>query len=178
MELTSPALEDRELMRRVQQDDRAALAELFERHHRTVHGLLARYTGDLTRADDLVQETFLQVWRSRQRYQEQGSFRSWLVTVAMNKLRDAAQRDQRRRETPLEHDVPQDHRTPAELPQRVQQAVGALPESQRSVLLLVKYEGLSLAEAAAALETTPAQARGRLCRALETLRGKLGAKPT
>ena len=87
------SLSDEELMKRVaSKDDDRAFDELYHRHARRVMGFLMRQLGDSERAADLVQDAFLRLWSSRERYLSGKCFSTWLFSIAYNLLKNEYRR--------------------------------------------------------------------------------------
>ena len=87
------SLSDEELMKRVaSKDDDRAFDELYHRHARRVMGFLLRQLGDSERAADLVQDAFLRLWSSRERYLSGKCFSTWLFSIAYNLLKNEYRR--------------------------------------------------------------------------------------
>ena len=87
------SLSDEDLMRRVaSKDDDRAFDELYHRHARRVMGFLMRQLGDSERAADLVQDAFLRLWSSRERYLSGKCFSTWLFSIAYNLLKNEYRR--------------------------------------------------------------------------------------
>ena len=87
------SLSDEELMKRVaSKDDDRAFDELYHRHARRVMGFLLRQLGDSERAADLVQDAFLRLWSSRERYLSDKCFSTWLFSIAYNLLKNEYRR--------------------------------------------------------------------------------------
>src|SRR5436853_598240 len=80
--------------------DRASFEELVRRTARLVFSRVFLEVGDVHRAEDLVQETFLVAWRSIRQVSEPSGFRSWLFTIAHSTVVDAARRDSRKKRLP------------------------------------------------------------------------------
>ena len=160
-----------------------AFQVLYERHSRAVFALLLRSVGDRRVAEDLLQETFLRVFATRQGYQPLASFRTWLYTIARHLVVDEVRR---RRgaggpgggddvETLVDPQASPLQRTEArELGERLERAVRRLPPAQREVLLLSRVAGLSHDEVAQVTGTSPGAVRVTLHRALGRLREVLG----
>jgi RNA polymerase sigma factor (sigma-70 family) len=171
------------LWRRTARGDRDAFAELFDRHARRVYGFCFRQTGDWALAQDLTSITFLEAWRRRRSAViEDGKAVAWLLGIAHNSVRQ--QRRSRRRyrhalsRLPAPPPAP-DHadesaaRMAAES-QAIEllQKMRRLPRGQRAALAFVIWEGLSTAEAAAALGKPEATVRSHLHRARKRLRAE------
>ncbi len=87
------SLSDEELMKRVaSKDDDRAFDELYHRHARRVMGFLMRQLGDSERAADLMQDAFLRLWSSRERYLSGKCFSTWLFSIAYNLLKNEYRR--------------------------------------------------------------------------------------
>ena len=87
------SLSDEKLMKRVaSKDDDRAFDELYHRHARRVMGFLLRQLGDSERAADLVQDAFLRLWSSRERYLSGKCFSTWLFSIAYNLLKNEYRR--------------------------------------------------------------------------------------
>ena len=84
-------------------DGKAGSFELLVRRHtRELHQFVLRFTGDSVAAEDVVQETFLQVYSSAQTFDPHRRFKPWLFTIAANKARDALRKRNRRHEVPFD----------------------------------------------------------------------------
>ena len=87
------SLSDEDLMKRVaSKDDDRAFDELYHRHARRVMGFLMRQIGDSEKAADLVQDAFLRLWSSRERYLSDKCFSTWLSSIAYNLLKNEYRR--------------------------------------------------------------------------------------
>ncbi len=146
----------RDLLARVADGDRDAFGDLYQRYARAVLGLALRRLGDRGRAEDAVQEAFASVWRAARTYKrDRGPVAPWLYAVARNAIAD---RGRARIEPPAELiDSPSDEPGPdAQAEQswvawRVHRALETLPDSERTVLELAYWRGLSQSEVAAEL---------------------------
>src|SRR6187397_1435399 len=147
---------DGELITRSAEGDRNAFEVLYRRYARSVFGLALRRLGDRGRAEDAVQEAFASVWRAARTYKrDRGPVAPWLYAVARNAIAD---RGRARIEPPAElADSPSDEAGPdAQAEQswvawRVHRALETLPDSERRVLALAYWRGLSQSEVAAEL---------------------------
>jgi len=171
---------DDRLMARLRAGDPAALDELYARYQGPLFGVLRRLTGDRALAEDLLQETFLRVWRARDRYAAAGRFRAWLFTIAYRLAADHARRAAGT-ETALPEDLPAperpDERAAAgELAARLEQVIARLPPTERAALLLSRCGGLDAAEIAQATGSTPGAVRVALHRALRRVAAALGER--
>jgi RNA polymerase sigma-70 factor (ECF subfamily) len=174
---------DEELLARVADGDRDAFGDLYQRYARAVLGLAIRRLGDRGRAEDAVQEAFASVWRAARSYKrERGPVAPWLYAVARNAIAD---RGRARTEPPAEPtDTPSDEPGPPEQAEqswvayRVHRAMEELPESERTVLELAYWSGLSQSEIAdylaIPLGTVKTRTRSGLRRLSEALEEELG----
>lgn len=181
---------DAALMLRVREGDRDAFAVLVDRYKQPVMNLVARTLRDLTEAEDIAQHVFLQVYKSAHRYEVTAKFSTWLFTIARNLCLNEIRRRSRHpahsldaaREGDEEHLARQieDARTfsapdallQRELEVKVDEAVNALPEKQRTALLLCRQE-VSYEEIAKVLDCSVSATKSLIHRARETLKEQL-----
>ncbi len=166
---TAAAEEDAALVRAARGGDREAFGRLYERHARTVHGiLLAR--APRVEVDDLVHEVFLQAMRRLDALRDAAAFAPWLAAIARNRARDHF-----RREVPaleLKDDVPGAPHPEGEA-MTVLAAIRRLPEAYRETLVLRLVEGLTGPEIAGRTGLQPGSVRVNLHRGLQMLREAL-----
>ncbi|PYO32409.1 MAG: hypothetical protein DMD51_02195 [Gemmatimonadetes bacterium] len=156
--------------------DEQAAAELVRRHARALARFLASAgapDGDL---DDLVQETFIRAFRGVDRFRGQCRFRTWLLTIGGNVLKDAARRARRAKVVPLHEELratdgdPHERAVAGEAEGRLLAGLGRLSRMQREVFLLRAQQGLAYEEIAAALGTSPGAARVHYHHAVKRLK--------
>jgi len=191
---------DVEISSSIRLTDEAAFAVLVERHRRELHVHCYRMLGSFEEAEDVVQETFLRAWRSREGFEGGPSLRAWLYRIATNACLDALRRRRRRvpslhsfAEVPwlqpypdrlLDEIAPRDTEPDAVVVARETieltflAVIQLLPPRQRAVLILRDVVGWSAGETASLLETTVAAANSALQRARATLRERLPARPS
>lgn len=171
---------DTQLIERVGRGEPAATRVLVAAKLPRVIGLATRMLRDGAEAEDVAQEAFVRVWRNAGAWQPgRARFDTWLHTVVLNLCRD---RLRRRRVTTSDAvpDIPdpapdaEAGLIAAERGSAVARAIAALPERQREAILLVHYQDLSGAEAAAALELSVEALESLLARGRRTLRTRLG----
>jgi RNA polymerase sigma-70 factor (ECF subfamily) len=177
-------------MLRLRDGDDLALNELMDRWQRRVTGYLLRLTGDQTTACDLAEETFVQVYQSRDRYKPSGAFSTWLFSIATNLSRNFARWRRRHPVVSMDAienpgDLPLSERIEDQKPDpgveieaserasAVREAVLALPDDQRQAIVLFEYEDLSHEEIAAVMGCTAKAVEARLYRARAALRDRL-----
>ena len=175
---------DRDLMARMAQGDQPSLSELMRRHHQRLYRIALSYLRDAEDALEVVQETFVKAYRSAARWDGAAEVAPWLARIAINEAIDRYRRARRRRasEEPLSPEGSHDPRWIAggpsperrvlgrELRERIEAAVRALPERQRSVFVLRHYHGMELAEISRALGMRLGTVKSGLHRAMERLR--------
>jgi RNA polymerase sigma-70 factor (ECF subfamily) len=170
---------DAQLVERVAARDAEAFAELYRRYVRAVLGLALRKLGDRGRAEDATQEAFTSIWRSAHRYDPaRGAVASWLYTVARNAIVDGIRRAPEPATEPP--DLPTAEPGPPERAEaawdawRVHRALETLSPTEREVIELAYWSGLSQSEVAGFLgiplgtvKTRTRAALGRLADVLE-----------
>ena len=177
---------DQSLMRRLAARDDKALEELYDRYSRLVFSVLLRITGRAELAEELLQETFLRLWRNAESYREtRGELRPWLLTVARNLAFDHRRtkvEQQRQREFHLEivPAIPAGPPTEEIYAQRervrqVREVIGTLPSPQQRALHLAYFEGMSQSEIARAMDEPLGTVKTWMRTALHQLREQLGA---
>lgn len=166
---------DAQLVRAINAGDERAFEALYHRHRDWVAGLALRFTQDREAALDVLQETFLYLVRKAPNLRLDGRLTSLLYPVV--KHLSIAHNRKRRREPPLDPAAmpPRVAADPLPDPQDPREAlaelVADLPEAQREVLLMRYVDGMTLAEAAAALDLPVGTVKSRLHHALARLRG-------
>jgi RNA polymerase sigma-70 factor (ECF subfamily) len=175
--------------------DVASFEPLVARHQRGVFNFLLRSVGNRSRAEELLQEVFLRVVRSKTKYQASAKFTTWLYSIARNLSVDESRRARHRNHQSLDaprhgkdgdaagpmvtqlpaQNVPTD--AAAEAPtirKRLADAVQTLPDEQREVFLLRQLSGLSFREIADTVGIPENTVKSRMRYALEKLRAELG----
>jgi len=162
---------DEELMVAYQLGEAEAFEELYSRHSSKVLGYLRKKVRSEALARDIFQATFLKLHKSRSRYNASFPFVPWLFTISRNELLDAMKKPHVSREALVE--VVPEFASPV---QEVQPEISlqSLPASQRKAVELRYQKDFSFEEIAKALETSPANARQLISRALRSLRGIYG----
>jgi RNA polymerase sigma-70 factor (ECF subfamily) len=179
---------DAELMLRVKDGDGASFGVLLEKHRTPVVHFLYRMLQNYAVAEELGQEVFLRVYRSRESYEASAKFTTWLFRIAthlaLNALRDGKNEKFQERLDDESPDMParqvSDARPTVE--QRmvyqvrldeVRRAVATLPEKQRAAVLMHKYEEMEYSQIAKVLSCSESAVKSLLFRAYETLRARL-----
>src|SRR5580698_1698809 len=182
---------DAALMLRVKRGDRTAFATLVEKYKQPVMNFIFRTLRDETEAEDLAQNVFLQVYKSRDRYQRTAKFSTWLFTIArklcLNEIRrrsrhpadsieesHAENEDQPQRQyEDRKITLPTESLLHGELIAKIQEARAALPENQRTAILLCQRDELSYEEIAEILDCSLSATKSLIHRGRETLKEKL-----
>lgn len=180
---------DAALMLRVREGDRDAFESIVEKYKQPVMNLVYRTLRDLTEAEDLAQHVFLQVYKSAHRYEVTAKFSTWIFTIARNLCLNEIRRRSRHpadsmdREGDDEHPArqiedsstfsPPDALMQRELEQKIDRAVNALPEKQRTALLLCRQEDSSYEDIAKVLGCSVSATKSLIHRARETLKETL-----
>jgi RNA polymerase sigma-70 factor (ECF subfamily) len=178
IDASARTVSDGELIERAGRGDRSALETLYERYARSVFGLALRRLGDRGRAEDAVQETFVSIWRAAKTYRpERGPGAPWLYAVARNAIVDRArQRSEPAVEAPDEssdESGPEERAEEAWTRWRVHRALEDLPESEREVIALAYWRGLSQSEVAETLGIPLGTVKTRTRSGLQRLAGIL-----
>jgi len=147
---------DEQLLDGYRHGDRQGFSDLVGRYQRELYHFLVRFLGNRASAEDVFQETFLQVHQSAEQFDPQRRFRPWLFTIAANKARDLIRSQARRPTNPLQASIspgdeesgefldlmksvtagPSEPMEREELQQQVQKTVANMPEHLREILLL------------------------------------------
>jgi RNA polymerase sigma-70 factor (ECF subfamily) len=185
------ALTDADVMLRVKTGDESAFTFLVEKYRRQIIGFMYRMCHNPATAEELAQEVFLRVYRSRGSYEASAKFNTWLYRIATNLAVNHA-RDTRheRPENTLRLDEPEPETgtTPdladgsltaeeqilrRERLRAIQKRVQALPERQRMAVMLHKYQQMDYREIAEVMKLSESATKSLLFRAYETLREQL-----
>ena len=188
--MTRAADIDTELMVRVQKDDHTSFGLLLNRNRNVVLNYLSRMVSNRAIAEELAQDVFVRIYRSRRRYAPSAKFSTWLyritTNVALNHFRDEKRSNQN-----VSLDVPDaesvrrracDHTPLIEdwlvrdvVAAQIRRAVRSLPAKQRAAVIMHKYEEMDYTQIAQVLGCTPAAVKALMFRAYETLRLRLKA---
>ena len=159
--------------------DEQAAAELVRRHARALARFLAGAGAPEADLDDLVQEAFIRAFRAVDRFRGQCQFRTWLLTIGANALRDHGRRASRYKVVPLDEGLrakdgdPHERAEAGETETRLAAGLKQLPRLQREVFLLRAQQGFEYAEIAGALDTTEGAARVHYHHAVKRLKEML-----
>lgn len=182
---------DTNLMLQLKSGDQHAFQELVERHKLSVLNLCLRFAGNKADAEDLAQEVFIRIFQSAPKYEVKAAFTTWVYRIAVNlclnhqrrkkivhffslnhKHSSDSQFEDRQPEAPGSEQPDQEFER-KELQRLVQDAIQSLPESQKTVIILHRYQELSYQEIAEVLDTTVSAVESRLHRAKQNLKKRL-----
>jgi RNA polymerase sigma-70 factor, ECF subfamily len=170
--------------------DRPAFEELVHRYEKELYGYLRNYLGDPEMADDVFQQTFLQVHLKCDQFEPERRLRPWLYAVATNQAIDFQRRQGRHRMASLDRRVggagenesgafvdlfdspvrgPAEETESSEQGEEIRRAVDNLPEQTRQVVMLVYFQGLKYREAADVLSIPVGTVKSRLHAAIQRL---------
>jgi RNA polymerase sigma factor (sigma-70 family) len=173
-----------ELMRQVAAGEIGGLETLYDRYHTMAYSLALRITTETGMAEDVVQDSFLGVWRNASRYAEdKGSVRGWLLAIVRHRAIDAI----RRQRVGVALDAETDAPLPAALTlpdiwpevagrldaEQVRRALVALPPAQREAIELAYFDGLTQREIAERTTAPLGTVKSRMRLGLVTLRQNL-----
>lgn len=189
--MSTPPDPDSDLMLRVREGDRAAFAQLVEKYRQPVMNLVYRTLPDATEAEDLAQHVFLQVYKSAHRYEASARFSTWLFTIARNLCLNEIRRRSRHPADSLDETYADQDDQPirqavevktfsppeallhGELEAKVEEALAALPEKQRTAILMCRSDEFSYEDMARVLGCTVSATKSLIHRGRETLKEKL-----
>lgn len=170
---------EEELVRRLQAGDAAAFETLYERYQNLIVRTAALITGSRQEGEDLAQECFIRCWQQIKTLRDPARLKSWMLTIL---TRDAWRAGKRRqRETPVEEfweGEPGPSSLDAVLRQesdrRLYQAIRALPDKQRAIVILYYFDDLPVREIARVTGSLEGTVKSRLFNARRALRAALG----
>ncbi len=182
---------DAALMLRVKRGDRAAFTALVEKYKQPVVNFVCRSLRDEAESEDLAQNVFLQVYKSRARYERTAKFSTWLFTIARNLCLNEIRRRSRHPADSLDESHAENEDQPqrqyedkkvflpvenvlhGELARKIEEALADLPENQRTAILLCRQDELSYEEIAKILGCSLSATKSLIHRGRETLKEKL-----
>ena len=188
---SAEAVSDADVMLRVKAGDEAGFSYLVQKYRRPMVGFMFRFCHNPSAAEELAQEVFLRVYRSRTTYEASAKFTTWLYRIATNlavnyardtrheRPENTVRLDEPDQETGTTPDLADDALSAEEqLLKRerlaaIRSKVNALPERQRVAVVMHKYQQMDYREIAAVLKLSESATKSLLFRAYETLREQL-----
>jgi RNA polymerase sigma-70 factor (ECF subfamily) len=185
------SLSDAEVMLRVRTGDDEAFAFLVEKFRRPIISFMYRSVGSQHVAEELAQEVFLRVYKSRQTYSADAKFTTWLYRIATNLAMNYARDTKTERQGKVSLDEPVDEESDRTLDvpdtmmtaedaivkrermEAIKKCVLELPERQRVAVLMHKYQEMDYKQIAKALDLSESATKSLLFRAYDTLRERL-----
>ena len=156
----------------------ATFQQLYEKCQSMVRSVAFRMVG-LDGLDDVVQETFMKIWKAHNTFSGQAQFKTWVYRVAVNSAIDYLRRQKRRALMIVDADVDQQATPTNDLVAKrdlVQKGLQRLSIAHRTVLVLFSLEGLTIDEIATVLETAPGTVKSRLHHARKNMQEFLQAQ--
>jgi len=185
--VNQPETQDRDvaLLRQIAAGDRTAFAEFYDRHSTLMFSVAMKILNDNSEAQDVLQETFLQIWEKAGKFDPKlGKASSWVAIMTRNKAVDKIRASQRR--SRLADEAATAHAIAAEVADTVnenlhgheeakiiQAAIVGLPEEQRHAIELAYFSGLTQDEISKKLNTPLGTIKARIRRGLLKLRDQL-----
>ena len=179
---------DTQLMIRAQADDDSSFCELLERNRSIVVNYLSRMVANRGIAEELAQDVFVRIYRSRQTYEPTAKFSTWLYRITTNVALNHF-RDEKRSQNDVSLDVEdaaytrrtvldqapliEDRLVREVIREQIRRAVRSLPAKQRAAIIMHKYEEMDYVQIAKVLGCTPSAVKALMFRAYETLRMRL-----
>jgi RNA polymerase sigma-70 factor (ECF subfamily) len=183
---------DEQLLAYYREGDKPSFAALVERYQRELYHFLVRFLGNRAAAEDVFQETFLQVHQSAEAFDLQRRFKPWLFTIAANKARDLIRSQARRPTNPLQASIsggddeggefidlmkatgetPDEPMARQETQHKVQQVVASMPDHLREILILSYFQTFPYRQIADILGIPLGTVKSRLHAAVATFAEK------
>lgn len=185
--MTSAIDLDTQLMIGVQRDDASSFSELLSRNRNLVVNYLSRMVINRAIAEELAQDVFVRVYRSRRTYEPTAKFSTWLYRIATNVALNHF-RDEKRSQSQVSLDVPdsvpvreaqdrsqliEDRLIGEVVARQIRHAIRALPTKQRAAVIMHKYDEMDYAQIARILGCSTSAVKALMFRAYETLRLRL-----
>jgi RNA polymerase sigma-70 factor (ECF subfamily) len=175
-------LTDAELLERYGQGDEAAFRELVSRYKNSLYAFLKQFLNRQDLVEDVFQETFLQLFTSRESFDPSRPLRPWLFTIAANKAKDALRKSQRTATIPIgtlsdsedmsfddvlntlssDSTMPYEEVEESETAARVAQVIANMPENLREILILAYFNRFSYKQMASVLSIPIGTVKSRL----------------
>lgn len=164
-------LSDEMIMQKVSEGNLDLLKELFDRHHKHVYNFLYKMSGDCMLAEDLTQDVFYKLIKYRNSYNN-GSFVSWMFTIARNSLKTHYTRNHRPHDDieVLAYKAVEEQNDVTEDNAHLQYALSQLDPYDRELVILNRFREIKYDDLAEIMGTTPGAIKTRVCRILKKLK--------
>jgi RNA polymerase sigma-70 factor (ECF subfamily) len=172
-----------EILQRSRNGDTEAFRRIVENHQQYAYAIAYRFLGNEADAEDVVQESFINVWMHLDKYDPRKKFTTWLYRIVANRCLDFIKSRNRRRETFSTDPERLDSGQPAEDPEKINDdrerlgmvnaLVCELPEKQRMVFILRDLQDLNMDETSEILKMSQASVKSNLCHARKFIREKI-----
>lgn len=162
---------DETIMQKVSEGNLDLLKELFDRHHKHMYNFLYKMSGDRMLAEDLTQDVFYKLIKYRNSYKN-GSFVSWMFTIARNSLKTHYTRNHRPHDDieVLAYKVVEEQNDVTEDNAHLQYALSRLDPYDRELVIMNRYREIKYDDLAEIMGTTPGAVKTRVCRILKKLK--------
>ena len=168
---------DEAIMEAVKNGDLQQLTLLFERYNKRIYNFLARMTMDGALAEDLTQNVFIRIIKYRSSYREGARFQSWIYQIARNAFADNYQATKNKFSDFIDVEKISDHIADSDDPssqeekeELLHRCMAKLPEDQREILVLTRFQQMKYEEVAELMDTTVANIKVKVHRAIIRLR--------
>lgn len=167
---------DKELLIKIQSNDRRAFRQLFDRHYENLLRSVLHITGDVNLAKDVAQEVFLELWKKREGLVIKSSLKAYLKRAMINRTfnqlkarKHQYQEPAQLPESPVSANAHLDLEA-SDLQKVIQQTIDGLPEKCRIVFTLCRLEGMSHKAIAAQMDISPKTVENQMTKALKILK--------
>lgn len=165
---------DEQAMQSVKAGDLDKAAILFERYKHRLFNFFLKFSGDEAASQDMTQNTFYRMLKYRQSFNEENQFKAWIYQIARNILKDSYKENQTKmidlKSARLKHDTESEPMMKNEQEQLLHQALKKLPNDQREILILSRFEELKYEEIGQILGLSVANVKVKAHRAIQKLR--------
>lgn len=165
------ALSDEMIMQKVSDGNLDLLKVLFDRHHKHVYNFLYKMSGDRMLSEDLTQDVFYKLIKYRDSYNN-GSFLSWLFTIARNSLKTYYTRNHKSHENieVLAYKAVEEEQEVMENNAQLQHALNQLDPADRELVVLNRFKEIRYEDLAEMMGSTPGAIKTKVCRILKKLK--------
>lgn len=175
MKNTSELIPDEQIMEAVKNGELQQASLLFDRYNKRIYNFLRQLTNDSMLAEDLAQNVFLRLLKYRNSYRDGNRFQPWIYQMARNVFADHYQSSKNKTGSHLDVEKMSDHlsdtdENPDEQEQLLHRSLARLTDEQRELLVLTRFQHLKYEEVATIMDTTVANIKVKVHRAIGKLR--------